>query len=57
MNESSAYLWEEVQQLESFTVEDLAKLLLAQYEIDEQTALIDARTLASQWLKAGIVSE
>lgn len=57
MNESSAYLWREVQQLESFTAEDLAKLLLDQYEVDEETALQDAQTLATQWLKAGIVSE
>ncbi len=57
MNESSAYLWREVQKLESFTSEDLAKLLLDQYEVDEETALHDAQTLATQWLKAGIVSE
>ncbi len=57
MNESSAYLWREVQKLESFTAEYLAKLLLDQYEVDEETALRDAQTLATQWLKAGIVSE
>ena len=57
MNESSAYLWREVQKLESFTAEDLAKLLLDQYEVDEETALHDAQALATQWLKAGIVSE
>ena len=57
MNESSAYLWREVQKLESFTAEDLAKLLLDQYEVDEETALHDTQTLATQWLKAGIVSE
>jgi hypothetical protein len=32
-------------------------LLLDQYEVDEETALHDAQTLATQWLKAGIVSE
>jgi len=57
MNESSAYLWKEVQQRESFTPEDLAKLLLEQYEVDEDTALSDAKTLAIQWLQAGIVEE
>ena len=55
MNESSAYLWKEVQQLDSFTPEDLAKLLLEQYEVDEVTAYADARQLAEQWLQAGIV--
>ena len=55
MNESSAYLWKEIQQRESFTPEDLAQLLLDQYEVDEDTALSDAKTLAEQWIKAGIV--
>ena len=57
MNESSAYLWREVQQLDSFTVEDMTKLLLDVYEVDEETAMRDSQTLAAQWLKAGIVTE
>ena len=57
MNESSAYLWRKVQQLDSFTVKDLAKWLLDAYEVDEETALRDSQTLADQWLKAGIVTE
>lgn len=57
MNESSAYLWKEVQKLDSFTADDLAKLLLDQYEVDEETAFHDAQALAAQWLKAGIITE
>lgn len=56
MNESSAYLWNHIQQKE-FTAEDLAALLVKEYEVDEETALEDARTLAQQWLKAGIIEE
>lgn len=56
MNESSAYLWEKIGDKE-FTAEDLAKLLTEQYEVDENTALADAQTLAKQWIKAGIVEE
>ena len=56
MNESSAYLWNNIQQKE-FTAEDLAALLVKEYEVDEETALEDARTLAQQWLKAGIIEE
>ena len=55
MNESSAYLWEEVQNRESFTVDSLVELLCNQYEIDEDTARKDATTLASQWAAAGII--
>ena len=35
MNESSAYLWEEVQKMDSFTVDNLVELICSQYEIDE----------------------
>ena len=55
MNESSAYLWKEVQGKENFTIEEMAKLLSDQYEVDGETALADSRTLADQWLKAGII--
>ena len=55
MNESSAYLWKKVQQMESFTADDLAQLLTEQYEVDYEVALKDATTLADQWVEAGIV--
>ena len=55
MNESSAYLWKKVQQMESFTAEDLAQLLTEQYEVEYEVALKDATTLAGQWVEAGIV--
>lgn len=57
MNESSAYLWRCVQQMPSFTNDDLAHLLTEQYEVEYETALADAKVLAKQWIEAGIVSE
>jgi hypothetical protein len=55
MNESSAYIWKKVQQMESFTADDLAQLLTEQYEVEYEVALKDATTLADQWVEAGIV--
>ena len=55
MNESSAYLWEEVQKMDSFTVDNLVELICDQYEIDEDTARKDATILAAQWGTAGII--
>ena len=55
MNESSAYLWEEVQKMDSFTVDNLVELICSQYEIDEDTARKDATILAAQWRTAGII--
>lgn len=57
MNESSAYLWKQVQGMDSFTNEDLARLLTEEYEVDLDTAMTDAIQLSQQWLQAGIISE
>ena len=54
MNESAAYLWQKVGD-ESFTAEDLARLLCEEYDVDEATAQADAQTVAEQWVNAGIV--
>ena len=57
MNESSAYLWKNIQDKESFTTDDLAQLLFDEYDVDMETAKADAAQLANQWIEAGIVSE
>ena len=56
LNESAAKLWKEVAD-KTFTAEDLARLLLEWYEIDEEIAQKDARDLLNDWLKAGIIEE
>ena len=38
-----------------FTPERLAYLLLAEYDVDRETALKDAETLCAQWKEIGIV--
>ncbi len=55
MNESSAYLWQAIQDKELFTIEELATLLTEQYKVEEATALEDCKTLLDQWVKAGIL--
>ena len=56
LNESAAYLWKAVQDKE-FTVEDLTRLLLDEYDVDEATASKDAKALAEKWIEGGIVAE
>lgn len=56
MNESSAYLWKNIQGKE-FTHEDLVKLLTEEYEVDEATALKDVKALTDLWNQAGIITE
>lgn len=54
MNESSAYLWQNIQGKE-FTHEDLVGLLTQEYEVDEATAMKDVKALTKLWLQAGII--
>ena len=54
MNESSAYLWKNIQGKE-FTHDDLVKLLTAEYEVDEATAQNDVKALTELWSQAGII--
>ena len=54
MNESAAYLWNNIQGT-VFDVELLTKLLLEEYEVDEATAQRDAALIVEKWLEAGII--
>ena len=54
MNESSAYLWQNIQGKE-FTHEDLVGLLTQEYEVDEATAMKDVKALTELLLQAGII--
>ena len=54
MNESSAYLWQNIQGKE-FTHEDLVGLLTQEYEVDEATAMKDVKALTELWLQAGSI--
>ncbi len=53
MNESAAYLWQAVNGRE-FTAETLAAMLMDEYEVDSDTAAMDAKEIADKWLEAGI---
>lgn len=62
MNETSAFLWNEVKGRE-FTLDELADLLVNNYMIDDNTpldknrALIDCKAMLNKWIEAGIVEE
>ena len=54
MNESSAYLWKNIQD-KDFSEDELVKLLTEEYEVDEITAKSDVNSLFKSWLNAGII--
>ncbi|MBO7416019.1 MAG: PqqD family protein [Bacteroidaceae bacterium] len=54
LNNSAAYLWEQVQGKE-FTLEDLATLLTDQYEVSADKALQDVKRMISSWQELGLI--
>ena len=57
MNESAAFLWQKIDGLDNFTVDDLAVFLCEEYEVDNATAKVDASAVVKQWLDAGIIED
>ena len=53
LNSSAAYLWENLIGKE-FSVEDMAALLVEQYDIDMELAIKDSESLSKAWMEAGV---
>ena len=55
MNETAAYLWQQVEDGKEFDTKSLAALLSNEYEVSETQALQDADKTLQAWLSAGII--
>ena len=53
LNSTAAFLWEAVVGKE-FTAEDMAGLLVEEYDIDMELALTDSKKLIQSWIDAGV---
>ncbi|MBO7592053.1 MAG: PqqD family protein [Bacteroidaceae bacterium] len=54
LNESAALIWKQVEG-KDFTEDDMVKILLDEYEVEEPQAQADVKKLFESWLKAGLV--
>ena len=54
MNETSAFLWKNLEDNE-FSVEDMANLLVNEYDVGYATAIADCKELVALWNEAGII--
>lgn len=57
MNESSAYLWNNIAELDYFDENILSNLLTEEYSVTAETALNDSKKIIQDWFKAGIIEE
>ena len=55
LNPTAAYLWENIADRESFTIEDMVQLLLDEYEVEEDIALEDCKLIAECWTEMGLL--
>lgn len=55
LNESAAYLWENLQD-KDFTYEDMADLLCKEYEVTVEKAVEDCKILVADWKKQGLIA-
>jgi len=53
LNSTAAFLWKALEGKE-FTAEEMAQLLIDEYNIDMELALTDSKRLMQSWLEAGI---
>ena len=53
LNSTAAFLWKELVEKE-FSTEDMAKLLIDRYGIDEELAMKDSKNLCEAWIHAGV---
>lgn len=56
LNETSAYLWESLQDVD-FTVSDMVDLLCKRYDVTPEVAQKDCEALASKFAEIGLVEE
>ena len=57
LNETAAFLWNEMVRLGECTNEDLVKSLLDEYEVDEATATESVASTINQWKEIGIIED
>lgn len=53
LNETSAYLWEKLEEKE-FDVKDMVDLLREEYDVSVEVAEKDCIELAQRWIEAGL---
>ena len=56
LNETAAYLWNEVQDRE-FSLDDLVTLLTDRYDVSEDVARADAQRMLDSWRDAGLLED
>lgn len=55
LNETAAYLWENVAEKDEFTIDDMTRLLLDEYEVEESVAREDCTMIVERWKEMELI--
>ena len=55
LNETAAWLWQQAQQQNDFTVESLTEAICQEYEVSKDEAKADVANIVAEWQKVGII--
>ena len=57
LNETAADLWKGVAGMDSFGIDDMVKILLDEYDVEEEVAREDCVIIAERWREMGLLEE
>ncbi len=57
LNPTAAFLWEKINAMEEFTIEDMVSSLLEEYEVEEEIAREDCNLIVERWAEMELIEE
>lgn len=55
LNETAAWLWQQAEKLNEFTVDQLTEALCEEYDVTAEQAREDVAAMLSEWQKVGVI--
>ena len=55
LNETSAYLWNQLQPLQDFTFREMVTILLQEYDVTEELAVSDCKAILTNWADSDLL--
>ncbi len=56
LNESAAFIWDNIKD-KDFSLDDMVKLIMTEYDVDDETARKDCSQLLTQWKEVGYIED
>ncbi|MBP3229011.1 MAG: PqqD family protein [Bacteroidaceae bacterium] len=57
LNETAAFIWEQLPEDAPFETDELVEALLGEYDVEREVALHDVKALLAQWKEVGLIED